>query len=41
MVAQRTKSQRDAETVVAIDLLEMMDVEGVIFIQGDIESEQA
>ena len=41
VVAERTQSRGGGqETVVAVDLLEMIDVGGVKFIQGDIESEE-
>ena len=37
MIAERTSSKKGAETCVAVDLLEMMPVAGVHFVEGDIE----
>ena len=41
VIAQRTQSIKGMETVVAIDLLEMLPMEGVIAIQGDIGKEDS
>ena len=41
VIAQRTQSIKGMETVVAIDLLEMLPMEGVIVIQGDIGKEDS
>ena len=37
VIADRTSSKKGAETCVAVDLLEMMPIQGVHFVQGDIE----
>mmetsp|Transcript_29266 Transcript_29266/g.36349 ORF Transcript_29266/g.36349 Transcript_29266/m.36349 type:complete len:96 (+) Transcript_29266:75-362(+) len=41
VLASRVKSTKGEETVVGIDLLSMMEMEGVIFIQGDIEEAES
>ena len=40
VIADCVQSKKGSETVVAVDLLEMVPVDGVHFIQGDIESEE-
>ena len=40
VIAEAVKSKKGSETVVAVDLIEMLDIEGVKFIHGDIESEE-
>ena len=39
VIASKVKSKKGMETVVAVDLLQMLGCDGVKFIQGDIESE--
>ena len=39
VIAERTDSKKGNETVIAVDLLEMPPVDGVHFIQGDIQDE--
>lgn len=39
VIAERTGSTKGKETVISVDLLEMAPIDGVHFIQGDIEDE--
>ena len=40
VVANRVKSKKDNPTVVGVDLLSMLPMDGVTFIQGDIEEDE-
>jgi 23S rRNA (uridine2552-2'-O)-methyltransferase len=40
VIAEKVDSVKGAESVVAVDLLEMMPVDGVHFVQGNIEDEE-